>query len=77
MFSGSALAIFVKAPSVEELRKRLISRGTDCSEAIDRRIAKAEEELEYQSKFDYILVNDNLEKAYSEAEKVISDFINK
>lgn len=77
MFADSALAIFVKAPSVEELRKRLISRGTDCSEAIDRRIAKAEEELEYQSKFDYILVNDNLEKAYSEAEKVISDFINK
>jgi len=74
-FGDKALSIFIQAPSVEELRKRLIARGTDSAEAIAKRVAKASEEMTYADKFDYILVNDDLQKAYAEAEKVVDDFL--
>lgn len=74
-FGDKALSIFIQAPSVEELRKRLIARGTDRAEAIAKRVAKASEEMTYADKFDYILVNDDLQKAYAEAEKVVDDFL--
>lgn len=74
-FGDKALSIFIQAPSVEELRKRLIARGTDSAEAIAKRVAKASEEMTYANKFDYILVNDDLQKAYAEAEIVVDDFL--
>lgn len=74
-FGDKALSVFIQAPSVEELRKRLIARGTDSAEAIAKRVAKASEEMTYAGKFDYILVNDDLQKAYAEAEKVVDDFL--
>lgn len=74
-FGDKALSVFIQAPSVEELRKRLVARGTDSAEAIAKRVAKASEEMTYADKFDYILVNDNLQKAYAEAEKVVDDFL--
>lgn len=74
-FGDKALSVFIQAPSVEELRKRLIARGTDSAEAIAKRVAKASEEMTYADKFDYILVNDDLLKAYAEAEKVVDDFL--
>ncbi len=74
-FGDAALAVFIKAPSVEVLRERLVKRGTDSPEAIEERIAKAEEEMAYASKFDYVLVNDDLNTAYAESEKVVEDFL--
>lgn len=74
-FGKSALAIFIKAPSLEALKDRLVKRGTDSPEAIKTRLAKAEEEMSYEDKFDYVLVNDNLEEAYAESEKVVEDFL--
>lgn len=74
-FGDKALSVFIQAPSVEELRKRLVARGTDSAEAIAKRVAKASEEMAYADKFDYILVNDDLQKAYAEAEKVVDDFL--
>lgn len=74
-FGDKALSVFIQAPSVEELRKRLVARGTDSAEAIAKRVAKASEEMTYTDKFDYILVNDDLQKAYAEAEKVVDDFL--
>lgn len=74
-FGDKALSVFIQAPSVEELRKRLVARGTDSAEAIAKRIAKASEEMTYADKFDYVLVNDDLQKAYAEAEKVVDDFL--
>lgn len=74
-FGNKALSVFIQAPSVEELRKRLIARGTDSAEAIAKRVAKASEEMTYADEFDYILVNDDLQKAYAEAEKVVDDFL--
>lgn len=74
-FGDKALSVFIQAPSVEELRKRLVARGTDSAEAIAKRVAKTSEEMTYADKFDYILVNDDLQKAYAEAEKVVDDFL--
>ena len=78
IFGEKALSVLIQAPSVEILRKRLIGRGTDTAEAIEKRVAKAESEMEFASgKFDYTLINDDLATAKSEAEKVINDFMNR
>lgn len=74
LYSSNALAVFIQPPSIEELRKRLIGRGTDSMEAIERRVAKAEEELTYSDKFDVVLVNDSLEEALATAEKIVEEF---
>ncbi|MFI3295437.1 MAG: guanylate kinase, partial [Rikenellaceae bacterium] len=57
---------------IEELRSRLVGRATDSQEAIDRRVAKASQELEYADRFDVRIVNDQLESALSEAVSVVS-----
>ncbi len=74
-FGDAALSVFIKAPSVEVLRERLINRGTDSPEAIEERVAKAEEEMEYAPQFDYVLVNDDLKTAFAESEKLVEDFL--
>ncbi|MBO6172577.1 MAG: guanylate kinase [Bacteroidales bacterium] len=74
-FGDAALSIFIQAPSVEVLRQRLVNRGTDSPEAIEERVAKAEEEMTYAPQFDYVLVNDELQTAYAESEKVVEDFL--
>jgi guanylate kinase len=76
IFGDQALSIFIQAPSVEILRERLVGRGTDTEEAIERRVAKAASEMEFaEGKFDYTLINDDLPTALAEAEKVVGDFI--
>lgn len=74
-FGEKALSIFIKAPSVEVLRQRLIKRGTDSPEAIAERVAKASREMECAPQFDYVLVNDDLATAFGEVEKVVEDFL--
>lgn len=74
-FGDDALSVFVKAPSIEELRKRLELRGTDTPQAIEKRMSKACEELEYAPQFDVVLVNDILERCLACAEKTVSDFL--
>jgi guanylate kinase len=76
-FGDNALSVFIQAPSVEELRRRLVGRGTDSPEEIDRRIAKASEEMTYAPKFDRILVNDDLATALAEADAMVDDFLNR
>ena len=74
-FGDDALSVFIQAPSVEVLRERLVKRGTDTPEAIEDRVAKASEEMTYAPKFDKILVNDDLETAFREVEKMVDDFL--
>lgn len=62
-------------PSVAELRLRLEGRGTDSPEAIERRLAKAEQEIGYAERFDRVIVNDDLETAYAEAVLAVGDFL--
>lgn len=75
LYGNNALSVFVQPPSIEELKNRLIGRGTDSESDIERRIAKAEEELSYKDRFDVVLVNDNLETAFEEAEALVQKFI--
>lgn len=75
-YGDRALSIFIQPPSVEELRKRLVGRGTDTPEVIEDRVAKAEYEMSFASKFDKIIVNDDLETAKAEALEIITQFLN-
>lgn len=78
IFGEQAFSVFIQAPSVEILRERLIGRGTDTAEAIEKRVAKAASEMEFAAgKFDYTLVNDDLATALNEAERIIGDFLKK
>ena len=75
-FRESALSVLVVPPSMEELRRRLVSRGTDSPEAIEERLAKAREELEFaKGKADFELLNDNLDTAFREAENAVDRFL--
>lgn len=74
-YPEQSLAIFVKPPSKEALFERLRQRKTENEESLRKRLAKAEEELTFENKFDHILVNDVLETALEEAQTVVSRFI--
>ena len=74
-FADRALAIFVMPPSIQDLETRLKSRETETPESVARRIGKAENELKTADLFDIVILNDELENAFAEAEQVISKFI--
>ena len=76
-YGDRALSVFIQPPSVGELRKRLVGRGTDAPEVIEDRIARAEYELTFASRFDRVVVNNDLEKAVGEALDVVREFIEK
>jgi len=75
LFQDNTLSIFVKPPSIEELRNRLIIRSTDNENTIKKRIEKAVFELSFVDQFDIILLNDNLLEAEEKAYKLVSDYI--
>lgn len=68
--------IFIKPPSIEELKKRLEKRQSENEESLKLRVWNAKREIEYAQQFDNVIVNDELEKAYSEFKTVIEDYIN-
>ena len=74
-FGDRALSIFIQPPAVEELRRRLESRGTDSPEVIADRVAKAAYELTFAPMFDRVVVNDDLETAQQEALGLVSRFL--
>jgi guanylate kinase len=74
-FGDLALAVFVMPPSIKHLEMRLRSRDTETDESIARRIGKAENELKTADLFDKIILNDKLENAFEEAEKIVSEFL--
>ena len=76
-YGDRALSVFIQPPSIEELRKRLVGRGTDTLEVIESRIAKAEYELSFADKFDTVVINDDLETAKAKALQVIQAFLAK
>ncbi|UTA67519.1 MULTISPECIES: guanylate kinase [Emticicia] len=74
-FGDNALAIYVKVPSMEELEKRLRNRGTDSEDSISRRLYKMKFEMEFQSRFDVILLNDDIETSWQKAEELYESFV--
>jgi guanylate kinase len=77
LYQDKALTIFVKPPSLETLKERLVKRGTDSLQSIKVRIEKASEEISYSEKFDIVLINDNLQECLDSAEQIALDFYNK
>ena len=67
-----AVLIFIAPPSMSELKTRLIGRGTESAEAVERRFETAYKELEYVKKYDYVVVNDILDLAIARVEHIIS-----
>lgn len=74
-YGEQAMSLFIQPPSVEELRRRLVGRGTDTPEAIENRLAKAEYEMTFAPQFDHIVVNDRLDEAKAEALRLVEEFI--
>ncbi|SES92385.1 guanylate kinase [Prevotella sp. kh1p2] len=74
-YGDRALSIFIQAPSIEELRRRLVARATDTPEAIEDRLAKASYEMTFAPRFDHVVVNDNLEQAEQQTLQLIRDFL--
>ena len=70
-----SLSIFIEPPSVDELKKRLSSRGTETPESLVTRLNKATYELSFKDHFNKVIVNADLEKACKEAVDIISDFL--
>ncbi|HUH27200.1 guanylate kinase [Gelidibacter sp.] len=75
-FPDQTIAIFVKPPSIDELKIRLKKRQTESNDKINMRIAKASAELATAPLFDVIVINDDLDKAIAESYKLVSDFVN-
>ena len=65
------ISIFIIPPSIEELEKRLLTRGLDSENVIDTRLENAKEELRCAEEFDYRVLNDNFEQAYEEIVNII------
>ncbi len=74
-FPERTLSIFIKPPSREVLTERLRNRKTESPEQLQKRIEKAELELGFENQFDVVLVNDVLERALREAERIVSGFL--
>jgi guanylate kinase len=74
-YPETSLTIFIEPPSVDELKKRLQSRGTESEESLNARVSKASYELSFKEQFDKVIVNDDLERACAKAELIVKNFI--
>ena len=74
-YGDKALAIFVKAPSEEVIKQRLMARGTETEDSLSKRLFKVRFEMTFQDQFDVVLVNDILENTLKKAEELVNEFI--
>ncbi len=74
-YGDQALAVFVKVNSAEEIQKRLNSRQTETPETLATRLGKIQYEMSFEKEFDYVLINDDLQATFTEAESLISSFL--
>jgi guanylate kinase len=71
----NTIAIFIQAPSVEELKRRLKLRGSETDESLQARLNKSTYEMTFKNHFENIIINENFETACKEADKIISNFL--
>jgi guanylate kinase len=76
-FPATSLSLFIDPPSIDELKKRLQTRGTETPESLAARVNKAAYEISFKEQFDKIIVNDDLNRACKEAEEIVKDFISR
>jgi guanylate kinase len=75
-YGDQALSVFIKAPSIEVLKERLIARNTEDEANLKMRLDKTEEEMAYAKEFDLVIINDDMKTAQEEAYQKVTDFIN-
>lgn len=75
ILNDDALACFIKVQDVEVLRNRLLKRDSESTQSINERLEKATQEMAFESKFDYVLVNNEIDKTLLEAENKVTQFI--
>ena len=76
LYPRQSLSLFIEPPSIEELERRLKARGTETPESLKARISKASTELSFKHHFDTVIINDRLERACTEAEEKVREFLN-
>lgn len=74
-YPETTLSLFIEPPSVDELKRRLQSRGTESEESLNARVNKASYELSFKHSFDHIILNADLEKAKKQAEDIVKAFL--
>ncbi len=74
-YPDTSLTIFIEPPSVDELKRRLESRGTETAESLQARVNKASYEISFKEHFNKSIVNDDLEKACAKAETIVKEFL--
>lgn len=74
-FPDTTLSIFIEPPSVDELKRRLMSRGTETEESLNARVSKAAYEISFKAYFNKVIINADLQQACAEAEGIILPFI--
>lgn len=74
-YPHQSLSLFIEPPSIDELERRLRARGTETPESLQARIDKASYELDFKSQFDHVIINDILERACAEAERLVREFL--
>ena len=72
LFPDKTFSIFIMPPSISQLRERLRSRGTDSERRINIRLKRFQEEMEFREKFDYVMINEDLDLAKIELQKTIN-----
>jgi guanylate kinase len=72
----NTIAIFIQAPSVEELKRRLKLRGSETDDSLQARVNKSTYEMTFKNHFENIIINENFETACKEVEKIVEDFLN-
>ncbi|MEX2335850.1 MAG: guanylate kinase [Fulvivirga sp.] len=75
-FGDRGLAIFVKVPSIDELKERLLDRQTETENSLSQRVFKAKFEMTFEDKFDVTLLNEDLNESLKKAEALVANFIN-
>lgn len=74
-YGSRSVSIFIQPPSIEELKKRLLNRGTEDDTSLETRLERAQKELGYATRFDYVVINDELDTAYKQVKTIVNSFI--
>lgn len=75
LYPKQILTIFIEPPSIDELKRRLESRGTETADSLQARINKASYEISFKHSFQHVIVNDDLQKAVAEAIRITGGFL--
>ena len=74
MYADDCVSIFIQPPSIDELKRRLLNRGSETKQSLEKRLKRAEQELTFANHFDYVVVNDDLETAYKQVKTIVTSF---